>query len=75
MRLIFRSLLAAALCLLAVPVISAQTIRVSYPDARSAKPLDGRLLLLLSNDPSEDPRMQINDTQKSQQVFGMTVDG
>jgi len=33
------------------------------------------MLLLLSTDPSEDPRMQINDTPKSQMVFGIDVDG
>jgi hypothetical protein len=54
--------------------LSAQTITVSFPAARSAQPLDGRLLLLLSNDPSDEPRMQIDDTPKSQIVFGTTVD-
>src|SRR5277367_3050343 len=48
---------------------------VSFPSERSAQPLDGRLLLLLSNDPSAEPRMQIDDTPKSQMVFGVTVDG
>jgi enterochelin esterase-like enzyme len=62
---------AASLCI-AVP---AQTITVSFPASRSATPLDGRLMLLLSNDPSAEPRMQINDSIRSQQVFGMTVDG
>src|SRR5579859_3585755 len=54
---------------------SAQSFSVSFPRERSAKPLDGRLLLLLSTDPSEEPRMQIDDTPRSQMVFGMTVDG
>src|ERR1700722_9412806 len=54
---------------------SAQKISVSFPDARSGKALDGRVLLLLSNDPSEEPRMQIDDTPRSQIVFGVTVDG
>src|SRR5277367_3785151 len=54
---------------------SAQTITVSFPATRSDKPLDGRLLLLLSNDPKEEPRMQIDDTPKSQMMFGVTVDG
>jgi hypothetical protein len=53
----------------------AQTITVSFPSSRSAAPLDGRVLLLLSNDPSAEPRMQINDSPRSQQVFGVTVDG
>src|ERR1700712_1281511 len=54
--------------------LAAQTITVSFPTARSAQPLDGRLLLLLSNDPSDEPRMQIDDTPRSQMVFGTTVD-
>ena len=54
---------------------SAQSVSISFPSATSAQPLDGRLMLLLSNDPSEEPRMQINDTPKSQMVFGVTVDG
>src|ERR1700679_3193276 len=53
----------------------AQTITVSFPASRSDQPLDGRVLLLLSNDPKEEPRMQIDDTPKSQMVFGLTVDG
>jgi hypothetical protein len=55
---------------------SAQTITVSFPATASAKPLDGRVLLLLSNDAgSAEPRMQINDSPRSQEVFGVTVDG
>ncbi len=53
----------------------AQTFTVTFPAARSAEPLDGRLLLLLSNDPGTEPRMAIDDTPKSQQVFGINVDG
>ena len=35
---------------------------------------DGRLLLILSNDPSEEPRMQVNDSAKTQQLFGIDVE-
>ena len=56
-------------------VCEGQTFAVKFPAAVSGKALDGRLLLLLSNDASEEPRMQIDDTMKSQQVFGVTVDG
>jgi len=52
-----------------------QTVAVRFPAAVSGKALDGRLMVLLSNDPGEEPRMQINDTMLSQQVFGVTVDG
>jgi hypothetical protein len=56
-------------------VASAQTFTVSFPQEASAKALDGRLLLLLSNDDSAEPRMQIDDTPRSQMIFGVTVDG
>src|SRR5271156_5944393 len=74
MRLLFcpSSVLAAGLLL--ATLASAQKITLFFPASRSAKPLDGRVLLLLSNDPSEEPRMQISDGLKSQMVFGMTVD-
>src|SRR6516164_7837720 len=68
---LFLSVAAELLC---VSAASSQTITVSFPASRSDKPLDGRVLLLLSNDPSEEPRMQIDDTPKSQMVFGVTVD-
>jgi len=48
---------------------------VSFPKERSARPLDGRLLLLLSTDPSQEPRMQIDDTPRTQMIFGVNVDG
>ncbi len=41
----------------------------------SQKPLDGRVLLLLSTDDSAEPRMQIDDTPRSQMIFGVAVDG
>ncbi len=71
MRRLLLALSAACCCV----VCPAQTITVSFPASASAKPLDGRVLLLLSNDASEEPRMQIDDTPRSQQVFGVTVDG
>jgi len=60
----------SGLCQTAPPKIS-----VSFPASQSAKPLDGRVLLLLSKDGSAEPRMQIDDTPRSQMVFGVTVDG
>lgn len=47
---------------------------VSFTKAKSEQPLDGRLLLLLSNDPSAEPRMQISDAARTQMVFGMDVE-
>jgi hypothetical protein len=65
---------AAVLCLVSVG-LSAQVFTVSFPAERSSKQLDGRVLLLLSNDPGEEPRMQISISPSSQQVYGLTVDG
>jgi hypothetical protein len=49
---------------------------VTYPAALAPGPLDGRLLLLLSTDRKDEPRNQISDTSlKSQQVFGIDVEG
>jgi hypothetical protein len=69
------SRVAAVLLSLACLSASAQVFTVSFPAARSSKPLDGRVLLLVSNDPSDEPRMQISISPSSQQVFGLTVDG
>ncbi len=48
---------------------------VTFPVARSATPLDGRLLLMLSTDSSAEPRMQIGDQEDTQLIFGVDVDG
>lgn len=48
---------------------------VTFPKARSVQPLDGRLLLMLSTDPSAEPRMQISLSMNTQMVFGMDVEG
>jgi len=64
-----------ALLLLFPVAAAAQSLTVTFPRALSAQPLDGRLLLVLSTDPSDEPRNQIDDTPRSQIVFGLTVDG
>jgi hypothetical protein len=64
------------LLFLAAPsAISAQSFSVTFPKEVSAQPLDGRLLLLLSTDPSDEPRNQVDDTPRTQMIFGLTVDG
>lgn len=72
-----RSLLMLVLLASAIPALT-QSITISFPTSKSAKPLDGRLLLLLSNDTGPDgkaePRNQIDDTPRTQIVFGTTVD-
>ena len=64
-----------ALVLLAPVAAAAQSFTVTFPSELSAQPLDGRLLLVLSTDSSDEPRNQIDDTPRSQIVFGLTVDG
>ena len=54
---------------------SGPSFAVSFPKQRSEKPLDGRIFLLLSNDPSAEPRMQIDDSVRTQMIFGVDVDG
>ncbi|MGA2096209.1 MAG: hypothetical protein ABSH39_07915, partial [Candidatus Acidiferrum sp.] len=46
----------------------------TFPKAPSGTALNGRLLLLLSTDPSAEPRMQINLSEKTQMVFGFDVE-
>jgi hypothetical protein len=48
---------------------------ISFPAARSAAPLDGRLLLMISSDSTAEPRFQINDGPNTQLIFGIDVDG
>ena len=49
-------------------------VGISFPQERSATPLDGRMLLLFSKDGSKEPRFQINEGPNCQQVFGVDVD-
>ncbi|MCH7720154.1 MAG: hypothetical protein IH988_04080 [Planctomycetes bacterium] len=50
-------------------------IGVSFSSERSAAALDGRMLLMLATDESKEPRFQISDNAKTQQIFGIDVDG
>lgn len=45
-----------------------------FPHERGG-PFDGRLLVLISTDSTAEPRFQLNDGPKSQQAFGINVDG
>jgi hypothetical protein len=69
------------LAILTVSHLDAQTGRngprfvITYPAERSATPLDGRLLLMLSTDSSAEPRFQIGDQENTQLIFGANVDG
>ena len=48
---------------------------VTFPNERSAQPLDGRLLLLMSADTTGEPRFQVNSGLNTGLVFGVDVDG
>ncbi|MGA3160637.1 MAG: alpha/beta hydrolase-fold protein [Terracidiphilus sp.] len=63
------------LLLIPAAIAASQSFSVSFPKEVSAERLDGRLLLCLSTDPSDEPRNQIDDSPRTQLVFGLTVDG
>jgi hypothetical protein len=48
---------------------------ISFPQQRSQQPLDGRILLMLSADSTNEPRFQISDDADTQLIFGINVDG
>ena len=48
---------------------------VELPTSLGAAPVDGRLLVILSTDPSDEPRFQVSDRHETQQVFGVDVEG
>jgi hypothetical protein len=68
---------------LAVPVLCAAAglaaatprFEVTFDAKASSAPLDGRLLLIVSTDASDEPRNQVDDSAKTQQMFGIDVDG
>ena len=78
MRDIPRSALILLSLLPAAPVqaqASRPRFEISFPAERSSAPLDGRLLLFISADTTEEPRFQVSDGPGTQQVFGVDVDG
>jgi len=48
---------------------------VSFPPALSAQALDGRLLLMLSDNDKAEPRFQVSDGASTQLIFGIDVEG
>ena len=68
-------LLSAILSQAATTKPSGQRFEVSFPKEANAAPLDGHVLLLISNNDTKEPRFQISFmTAESQQVFGVDVD-
>jgi hypothetical protein len=72
---------AAFSLLVALPAFAGDSARlriaVRFPASLCRETIDGRLLVLLSTDPSAEPRFQVRDADvaRSQQVFGIDVDG
>ncbi|MBT34282.1 MAG: hypothetical protein CMO01_31845 [Thalassobius sp.] len=50
------------------------TFSVTFSEEQSAQPLDGRLLVMLSQDTTAEPRFQISDGPGTQLVFGIDVE-
>ena len=50
-------------------------VALSFPPSAGTAALDGRLLLLLSTDGAHEPRFQISDNDRTQQLFGADVEG
>ena len=50
---------------------------ISFPAARSAQPLDGRVLLFISDDGRTEPRAQSDQyrANSTRPIFGIDVDG
>jgi len=72
----------AAILLLLASSVPAQPrtprlrFEISFPATQSGEALDGRVLLAISTDDKREPRFQIEEQEaKSQQLFGVDVDG
>ncbi len=72
---IFIFFLAFALSQCASPENESVSFSVSFSESLTESAQDGRLLLLLANNDSREPRFQINDGLSTQLVFGIDVEG
>jgi hypothetical protein len=50
-------------------------VTVRLPATTPGAPVDGRLLLIVSADPKAEPRFQVTADAKTQQIFGIDVEG
>jgi hypothetical protein len=69
-----KNVIVSVLLLLSLAKIQAQSFSVLLPDSLAKKPLDGRLLLLLSNNDSAEPRFQVTWGTDTKMIFGVDVD-
>jgi len=67
--------LISAVAVAAVESTTGVRFAVTLPESLGTEPVDGRLLVMLSTDGSEEPRQQISDRHTTQQVFGVDVEG
>lgn len=56
------------------PIDPSVNIEVSFSESASQEAKDGRLMLLISNDDSNEPRFQINDSPNTQIASGQNVE-
>jgi len=87
MESLARKLLGGAWCLSALVAASGQasgaeagkavSVTVSVPAAKALRPIDGRVILLLSHDLTREPRSHVapNEALDSPYLFGLNVDG
>lgn len=68
-----KTLLLLLFCLHVGSLLIGQTFEVTLPSELAKQPLDGRLLLMLSKNPTGEPRFQISDGQETQQILGVDV--
>ena len=47
---------------------------ISYPEELCSETLDGRVLLMISNDEGDEPRFQISNYPDNQRIFGLDVE-
>ncbi|MDH4071688.1 MAG: hypothetical protein OEV41_01140 [Gammaproteobacteria bacterium] len=57
------------------PIEPGTSFAISYPESVSGEQLDGRLILVLAKNDTEEPRFQVAAGVDAAQVFGMNVDG
>jgi len=57
------------------PAPASLRFAVSFGPAQSRDPLDGRVLLMISSEPTGEPRFQISDGPDTQLIFGVDVNG
>jgi hypothetical protein len=74
-RFAARALLVALTASACQPSADRVTVEVTFPEARSAEPLDGRLILVLSQRSEGEPRFHVTDGRGAQPVFGLDVEG